>query len=119
MVYRGSANAAQFDPAAMSSPGNYTMRTGDEKRFHSLWKWGGFCLSHNPTIKGSEQRTLDKVLHQDDSRTATSDTEQDFIGDYTVMITSILPFPETLRTHMSPCGFLRVWDGTGVSDSDR
>ena len=118
-VYRGSANNTQFDPAALSAPGKCTMTVACEQRFHSLWQWGKFCLSHNITIKASEQRFLEQVLHQDDARVATGDTSQDFVGDFTVMVTSILPFPRHMRNQITPAGFFRIWDGTGFSDSDR
>lgn len=118
-VYRGSINATQFDPAAIFSSSNNSMSVGDETRFHSLRKWGSFCLANHSTIKGTQLRRLEQVLHQGDARTAASDTEQDLTGDFTVMVTAILPFPANLKTPMLPCGWLRVWDGTGVSDSDR
>lgn len=35
------------------------------------------------------------------------------------MVTSILPFPQHLRNQITPAGFVRVWDGSGFSDSDR
>jgi len=117
-VYRESSDSFCFDPGAVFSPGKFTLGAGDGRRFHSLSKWGAFCLAHKSTIKISEQRTLGQVLRQDDAQVGRGDTEQDFIGDFTVMVTAILPFPRSFKTDITPYGFLRVWDGTGPSVSD-
>lgn len=119
-VYKGNAAATHiFDPKMVVSPGKYSMADGDDERFQSLWRWGQYRLAHFPTIKQSEQRTLEQMRHQHDQGTDGVDSEQNLNGDLTVMVTAIIPMPEEDRTHCTPMGWLRIWDGTGISDSDR
>jgi hypothetical protein len=47
---------------------------------------------------------------------SSSDSTQ---GDLTVMISAIIPLPEENKSGVTPRGFLRVWDGSGLSISDR
>lgn len=118
-VYHGhSYTRTTVDREAFTSPTNYGMTPDDEHRFYGLWKWGQSRLARQPTIKASELRTLEKVRQQDDNETNFTDTEE-IVGDYTLMISDMMPMPLGQRTYTTPAGFLRVWDGTGFSSSDR
>ena len=95
------------------------MTADDEVRFAELWKWGHAYLANYSTIKHSEQRNLEQVGLEDDQKHDMEDGDSDFIGDFTVMVSAIIPVPESQRNSIKAFGFLRVWDGTGPSKSDR
>lgn len=56
--------------------------------------------------------TLGELTSSDGDSFAANDK------DMTVMITGMFPLPDIMRRNTSPCGFLRVWDGTGSSNTD-
>lgn len=115
-VYRGGDI---FDQDQVVSPSKCNVTSQDGARFCSLWKWGQKWMTNTATIKGTEKRQLAQMRQQTDDGTAGDPMDSALVGDFTVMITAILPMPEDLRSGITPMGFLRVWDGTGLSHSDR
>jgi len=117
--FRTSCNRSDdtFDRDCLSTPqGNLTLHEEAKQRFHALWKWGQTRLAQFPTIKEVTQRTLRQVSHQDE---ATLESENEIVGDFTAMVTAILPFPNLMVSGCTPRGFLRLWDGTGPPICDR
>jgi hypothetical protein len=88
-------------------------------RFTGLWKWGQARLANFSTIKQSDQRTLEQMCLEVDRGMEADNSASNTMGDFTVMVSGIIPMPESQKSLISPVGFLRVWDGTGPSKSDR
>lgn len=98
----------------------YNVTAAEAARFTDLWNWGQTRLANYSTIKQSEQRTLEQIgLEEDRGIGIDDDGTSVTIGDFTVMISAIIPMAESQKNEMTPVGFLRVWDGTGPSKSDR
>jgi hypothetical protein len=95
------------------------MTAMDADRFMDLWKWGQARLANFSTIKQSDQRTLEQIGLEDDRGMEVDNGASNTMGDFTVMVSDIIPMPESQKSLISPVGFLRVWDGTGPSKSDR
>jgi Telomeric single stranded DNA binding POT1/CDC13/ssDNA-binding domain of telomere protection protein len=93
-------------------------------RFEFLWQWGQRRLLDYPTMNGELDHAFkisDLPFPED-----TNDLSNVKItsGDATVMVTSIIENAragEIVSSFITghPCGFLRVWDGSGTSHSDR
>lgn len=110
------------------APTRFEYTEGDLPRFKGLWKWGQARIGHKPTIKANYRSTLGQILHQyerdgainnNGASTTNEASSKSSDKDYTVMISSMIPFPGDQRTGATPMGFLRVWDGTGPSTADR
>lgn len=116
-VYRGGR---VFSEENIVSPSRCNLREEDDEKFSSSWKWGEAWLTNHATIKASEKRILSVMRQQsDDGRSEMDASVPDLTGDLTVMVTSIMPMAPNLWPGVKPMGFIRVWDGTGISHSDR
>jgi hypothetical protein len=87
----------------------------DTDRFIELWKWSQRRLLEHPTMKVEYSFTLDEMKHQGDDA-ITSKASCDLVAMVTAIIADNMQPLE--RQGVSPCGFLRIWDGTGHPESD-
>jgi hypothetical protein len=71
----------------------------------SLWQWGQERISTKTTMMHSLRCTLSDLLSKEEA------------GDCTAMVCGYYEVPPTAGLHL-PKGYLRVWDGTGLSISD-
>jgi hypothetical protein len=86
-------------------------------RSSDLWKWAQHRIFAYPTINAEHRFTLAKMgLVERDGVGPQEESVQD--RDLTVLVTATFPYPQTRRSGITPRGFLRVWDGTGMSRSD-
>jgi hypothetical protein len=92
----------------------YVFNDEDEQRCQVLWHWAQDFIVAQPTINAEHCFTLADMVGLTDE--AGEDKVRD--RDLTVMVTARIPYPTQERTGITPCGFLRVWDGTGMPPSD-
>jgi hypothetical protein len=116
VVCRASESNEEWEiiPTAKES---FSIVADDRIRFSELWKWAsGRILSH-PTMPAAHRFTLADMKCQGGD---SSPTEGESIDrrDLTAMVAAIIPIPIERRTGATPMGYLRLWDGTGVSTSD-
>ena len=110
-------------PTATSS---YSFTGDDEERSQTLWRWGQHRILVRPTIHPEHRCTLENLAlavakGQDFAARTRNKHKKAIIGqnlDLTAMVSAIIPFPPSQRQPGSPCGLLRVWDGTGLPRSD-
>lgn len=95
----------------------FTMTAEDKERFAEMWQWGQKRFLSHPTMKMTQSFKLCDMRRQDSQQLETY-SDDNTRGDLTVMVTGIIPVPPELKTGVSPRGFLRIWDGTGVPASD-
>ena len=105
-TYASTAEKSDFAP------------TEDQARFEGLWKWAQQRLLEYPTMKeDTSMRIADMTsTHNENNMSLPEGDKQS--GDLTVMVGSILANPQGSLSSYAPCGILRVWDGTGYSESD-
>lgn len=85
---------------------SFTFDLNDSFICKSLWKLGQIILSQYPTVREENTLTIG----------GTSQTERRTF-DLTVLVTAI----ERIKSDdqgKSPKGYIRIWDGTGSSESD-
>ena len=95
---------------------DFSWTENDKSRFIKLWKWGRKRLFSHATMKRSLSFKLSDMQRQDHSHIELSD--DNIQGDLTLLVTAIIPVPSERRNRLTPRGFLRVWDGTGLPASD-
>jgi hypothetical protein len=118
LVLRGDPNDPDNDAVAWtlaSSPNSNDECTDDEMiHMKDLWKWTQQLLFERPSMNPMFcLKISDLPGHGNDDAGRP--------GDYTCMVAAILPVPHDLAVDSGgswPCGFLRVWDGTGPPTSD-
>ena len=94
---------------------NDTIRTPvDHIRVKKLWLWAQTRLAGHLTMNNAVKFSLSQLNFQD---TEHKQKTASVIGDLTVMVSAILPFPH--KNDHTPRGVVRVWDGTGASRSDQ
>jgi hypothetical protein len=93
---------------------SYTWTEEDKRKAHELWEWGRVRILSCPTIRAQSKNTLGQIFDVWSTREA-SQKKGGEDADLTVMVTAIIPFEKAPGTAF---GVLRVWDGTGVSESD-
>ena len=91
---------------------DFVFSTEDSVRSQRLWLWAKCFLEQYPLIKPQHRFTIANLAVEGaiDGRV--------FDRDLTVMVSAIFPNPEETRNSHTPCGFLRVWDGTGDGPND-
>lgn len=116
VVSRPSCNGGLWDiiPTAKES---FTMTPDDHVRFAELWKWASGRILSLPTMHAIHRFTLADMRCQE-SGSSAGGVESTDRGDLTAMVAAIIPVPTEMRTAASPMGYIRLWDGTGVSTSD-
>jgi hypothetical protein len=96
----------QLIPTAQTA---FDFSPSDEARSQELWHWAQHFVQQHPTMKSQHSFTI-------------NDLKEQFSGepdcDLTVMVTA--KFVNTVESGggTQPCGFLRIWDGTGFGSSD-
>jgi hypothetical protein len=80
-------------------------------RFVHLWKWGQKRMLSHPSMKASARFRIEDV-----GRIGING--ETGMQDCTVMVVSMFASPEGNDAPL-PRGFLRIWDGTGASQSDK
>lgn len=83
----------------------------DVERYKKLWEWGQQRMFNYPTM-----RTVSRFKIADIGRTGVN--AETGKQDATVMVASMFESPPTQSDYPLPRGFLRIWDGTGESQSD-
>lgn len=96
--------------------------TEDEKvPFRTLWIWAQNRIRTYPTMNKDRVFKIGD-LPSPSARINPIEVSNGRIndGDVTVMVSAVIDYsPQTTLTpDGKPCGFLRVWDGTGISHSD-
>ena len=81
------------------------------ERYKKLWEWGQQRMFIYPTM-----RTVSCFKIADVGRTGVN--AETGKQDATVMVASMFESPTTQSDYPLPRGFLRIWDGTGDSQSD-
>jgi len=82
----------------------------DYSRTRELWEWAQTRLANHPSTSEEFRTNLAQMIVPDNGQSSH--------GDLTVMITKIISMDQN-RPHYIPPGFLRVWDGSGHSESDK
>jgi hypothetical protein len=100
---------------APTATNSYVFTDQDETLSRELWHWSHSLIRKNATIKAEHRFTLADIARLEEQEDH-DDKVRD--RDLTVMVTGKYPYPTEERTGVTPCGFLRVWDGTGVAPSD-
>jgi hypothetical protein len=114
-IVPGGSSGWSIEPTARTE---FSLTLADERQFMALWEWGQSRLLSHPSMKVSQSFKLCEMQRQDHDQLETYGDEHTR-GDLTVMVASIIPVPEESSTSgVTPCGFLRVWDGTGFPASD-
>lgn len=103
-----------FIPVASES---FTVTEGDKTRAFGLWQWGQNRIMRSPTIRRESRVTIGQIGNF--TRDAGSMGGAFSDRDLTVMVAAKFSTPTQARSVTPlPTGFLRVWDGTGASESD-
>jgi hypothetical protein len=105
------ANEIKVLPVASES---CTWTEEDKRKAQELWEWGRVRILSFPTIRAQSKNTLGQIFDVWSTREASQKNGGED-ADLTVMVTAIIPFEKAPGTAF---GVLRVWDGTGVSESD-
>lgn len=93
-----------------SATGTFVFSKQDEEKSQKLWHWAQHFVRQYATIKAEHSYKLQEMSYDMDDRITDK--------DLTVMVSAKYPFPREARSGTAPCGFLRVWDGTGTGASD-
>jgi hypothetical protein len=120
VVVRGDIHdpPATKEPLILATAENeFTMTDDDQKRSLELWHWMQKRLMTHATMKAEHSFRLSDMKHQSSTHTEQYG-EDNARGDLTVMVAAIIPVPREQTPGYAPCGFLRVWDGTGFPASD-
>ena len=90
-----------------------TLSDSDLKRCRDLWQWGQRRLLTRPNLKMSRSASLTDMGQQQEH-------DQQNGVDITAMVASLpIETPaETVPGACDPCGYLRLWDGTGGNYCD-
>lgn len=109
VIRQNEANDWSVVPSETQS---FVFSTEDSVRSQRLWLWAKCFLEQYPLIKPQHRFTIANLAVEGaiDGRV--------FDRDLTVMVSAIFPNPEETRSSHTPCGFLRVWDGTGDGPND-
>ena len=102
----------EFIPVASES---FTVTEGDKTRAFGLWKWGQNRIMKTPTIRRESRVTIGQIGNFSQNADSMGGAFSD--RDLTVMVAAKFSTPTQARAPL-PAGFLRVWDGTGASESD-
>ena len=94
---------------------SYTWTEEDKCRAQELWEWGRVRILSHPTIRTQSKRTIGQIFKSPWSTRQPRGEKTGEDTDLTVMVTAIIPFE---KTPGQAFGVLRIWDGTGVSESD-
>mmetsp|Transcript_1705 Transcript_1705/g.1763 ORF Transcript_1705/g.1763 Transcript_1705/m.1763 type:complete len:668 (-) Transcript_1705:332-2335(-) len=125
-----------FDKFATAKK-EFSFSPDDEIRCLELWKWGQKRLTSNATMIREHQFTLSNMTTVGNTTAkwskggegtsanevpAVSTTRGDsqIQGDLTAFITNIIPNYSSIANSgkVEPVGWIRLWDGTGLSRSD-
>jgi hypothetical protein len=114
--YRRQDNKAVID--------NDVFSNAEARRVDELWTWGQTRLRLHATMKQEHRFRICDMLPQHDTmaqRHAHGQMEAANRGDMFALITAIIPWvnDSVQPPKFNPKGFLRVWDGTGESSSDK
>jgi hypothetical protein len=82
-----------------------------------MWHWAQRRFMLHATMKIAHRFRLSDMRLPDSTQMENYDDENRR-GDLTVMVAAILPIAEEQLSGVTPRGFLRVWDGTGIPKSD-
>lgn len=84
---------------------------------NNLYRWGQKRLSNHPTVSPNCYLSIAGLGGNSDNDN-NNHREVSTSGDMTAVVTSIIAIPEELRRRDTPRGYIRLWDGTGPSQSD-
>jgi Telomeric single stranded DNA binding POT1/CDC13 len=96
---------------------NVLMSDTEWEHMLDMWHWTQRRFMLHATMKISHRFRLSDMRMPDSTQVELYGDESTR-GDLTVMVASILPIPSEQLSGVTPRGFLRVWDGTGVPKSD-
>ena len=131
-VFRPSAQALQLyeNHTAQSTPEHPTDSENDWiygkelhtplnlQRANELWRFARRRMAFHPNVDSRYTFTnadiVQNVGNQEEKEAMLGKQH----GDLTVMICSIIPYPEEAQTLTTCKGLLRCWDGTGAPRSD-
>jgi hypothetical protein len=83
-----------------------------------MWHWAQRRIMLHATMKIAHRFRLSD-MHLPDSTHTEAYGEQNTRGDLTAMVAAIIPIVSDLSlAGVTPHGFIRVWDGTGIPKSD-
>lgn len=135
-IGRVKAAAVLFDKFATAKK-EFSFSSDDEIRCLELWEWGQKRLTSNATMIREHQFTLSNMTIVGNTTAkwskggegtptnevpAVSTTRGDsqIQGDLTAFITGIIPNHSSMANSgkVEPVGWIRLWDGTGLSRSD-
>jgi len=89
-------------------------------RVNELWMKGQEMFSNYPTVDARFRFTIADMNTQRTNEIGQNKKRNDTkYGDLTLMIVDIIPYPVDKCSPLSPKGYLRVWDGTGIPISDQ
>ena len=109
VIRQNEANDWSVVPSETQS---FVFSIEDAVRAQHLWLWAKCFLEQYPLIKPQHRFTIANLAVEGAIDGRVSDR------DLTVMVSAIFPNPEETQNSHTPCGFLRVWDGTGDGPND-
>jgi hypothetical protein len=115
VVFRGdSEDATRDDRWAISAIARgYEPSDADKAQFWQVWRWGQDRIFSFRTLKDEHSSKICDMLRADETKTVEE------FRDFTVMVSAVFSIPQDPNTGgVTPCGVLRVWDGTGPPSSD-
>lgn len=95
----------------------FTNTAEDKCVFVKHWKWARNRLYSYATMKESQSFKLCDMGRQGYNQMDLY-MDGNTRGDLTVIVTAVIPYPPEVASSSTPKGFLRVWDGTGLPESD-
>lgn len=94
-----------------SATNSFVFSKHDEEKSQQLWHWAHHYVQQYATINEEHSFKIEDMSNETNDRVSDR--------DLTVMVCAKYPFStEERRGTAVPCGFLRVWDGTGMGVSD-
>ena len=120
VVFRGDVNDPDATEHVTTIPSSGAATVTDEEKCEALklWKWAQQRLRLYATMKIEHRFKISDMRPHDSALTEFYGESAN--GDLTAMVTAILPMgrQQLPPTVIPPCGFLRLWDGTGPPLSD-
>jgi Telomeric single stranded DNA binding POT1/CDC13 len=118
VLRRNSPNSNDTNPEMYpANDENVLMSDMEWEHMLDMWHWAQRRFLLHATMKIAHRFRLSDMRMPDSTQVELYGDESTR-GDLTVMVTSVLPIPSEQLSGVTPRGFLRVWDGTGVPKSD-